>query len=110
MSSRFPGRDPEGAFQLWYNTTDRLNADYNTRSVGVQTGLEFPISDSARLELRYKISKDTLFDVEMVHVDDERSNWSVRRRSFTLSRAAISPPRPLATATTMTAAPPDWIR
>ena len=67
----FLGRDLRARFQLWYNTTDRLNADYNTRSVGVQTGLEFPISDSARLELRYKISKDTLFDVEAVHVDDE---------------------------------------
>ncbi|MTH35684.1 outer membrane protein assembly factor BamA [Paracoccus limosus] len=67
----FLGRDLKARVQLWYNTTDRLNADYNTRSVGFQTGMEFPISESSRLELRYKLSKDTLSDVEKIHVDPE---------------------------------------
>lgn len=67
----FLGRDLKARFQTWYNTTDRLNSDYNTRTVGFQTGMEFPISDNGRLELRYKLSKDTLFDVEQIHVDPE---------------------------------------
>ncbi|TWI32791.1 outer membrane protein assembly factor BamA [Paracoccus sulfuroxidans] len=65
------GRDLKGRFQTWYNTTDRLNSDYNTRSIGIQTGLEFPVSENGRLELRYKLSKDTLYDVDGIHVDDE---------------------------------------
>lgn len=67
----FLGRNLRARAQVWYNTTDQLNADYNTRAVGVLAGIEFPISESARLELRYKLSKDTLFDVESVHVDSE---------------------------------------
>ena len=67
----FLGRDLKARAQVWYNTTDRLNADYNTRSVGFLTGIEFPVSDNGRLELRYKLSKDTLFDVENIHVDPE---------------------------------------
>ena len=67
----FLGRDLKARFQTWYNTTDRLNSDYNTRTVGFQTGMEFPISENGRLELRYKLSKDTLYDVEELHVDSE---------------------------------------
>ncbi|WP_347268259.1 outer membrane protein assembly factor BamA [Paracoccus sp. (in: a-proteobacteria)] len=67
----FMGRNLKARVQLWYNTTDRLNSDYNTRTVGIQTGLEFPISENGRLELRYKLSKDTLFDVEAIHLDPE---------------------------------------
>ncbi|GLK63532.1 outer membrane protein assembly factor BamA [Paracoccus kondratievae] len=67
----FLGRNLKARAQLWYNTTDRLNSDYNTRTVGLLTGIEFPISENGRLELRYKLSKDTLFDVEPPHVDPE---------------------------------------
>ena len=67
----FLGRDLKARFQIWYNTTDRLNSDYNTRSVGFTTGLDFPISDNGRLELRYKLSKDTLFDVDPVQIDPD---------------------------------------
>ncbi|RQP04939.1 MAG: outer membrane protein assembly factor BamA [Paracoccus sp. BP8] len=67
----FLGRNLKARAQVWYNTTDRLNSDYNTRTVGVLTGMEFPISENGRLELRYKLSKDTLFDVDPIHVDPE---------------------------------------
>jgi len=67
----FLGRNLRARAQVWYNTTDRYNADYNTRSVGLLTGLEFPISENGRLELRYKLSKDTLFDVDPIGVDEE---------------------------------------
>ncbi|HWL56469.1 MAG TPA: outer membrane protein assembly factor BamA [Paracoccus sp. (in: a-proteobacteria)] len=67
----FLGRNLRARAQVWYNTTDRYNSDYNTRSIGLLTGLEFPISENGRLELRYKLSKDTLFDVDPVGVDEE---------------------------------------
>src|SRR5690606_24343819 len=53
----FLGRDLKARAQAWYNTTDRLNSDYNTRTLGFLTGIEFPISQNGRLELRYKLSK-----------------------------------------------------
>ncbi|MBD9525239.1 outer membrane protein assembly factor BamA [Paracoccus sp. PAR01] len=65
------GRDLKFRGQLWYNTTNRYNSDYNTRSVGMMTGLEFPISERGRLEVRYKLSKDTLFDVDPIEVDPD---------------------------------------
>ncbi|MTH80072.1 outer membrane protein assembly factor BamA [Paracoccus aestuariivivens] len=67
----FLGRNLKFRGQIWYNTTDRYNSDYNTRSVGGLTGIEFPISENGRLELRYKLSKDTLFDVDPIEVDPE---------------------------------------
>lgn len=72
----FLGRDLRAKAQIWYNTTDRLNSDYNTRAVGFLTGVEFPISDNGRLELRYKLSKDTLFDVDGIEVDPETGELS----------------------------------
>lgn len=65
----FLGRNLKVRSQVWYNTSDRDNADYNTRSVGLLAGLEFPISENGRLELRYKLSKDTLDDVDPISID-----------------------------------------
>ncbi|WP_346429681.1 outer membrane protein assembly factor BamA [Paracoccus sp. DMF-8] len=65
------GRDLKGRFQIWYNTTESYNSDYDTRSVGFLTGIEAPISENGRLEIRYKLSKDTLSSVLPIHVDPE---------------------------------------
>jgi outer membrane protein insertion porin family len=35
------------------------------------TGIEFPVSENGRLELRYKLSKDTLYGVEEDHIDPD---------------------------------------
>ncbi|MFD1881060.1 outer membrane protein assembly factor BamA [Paracoccus pacificus] len=67
----FLGRDLKAKFSTWYITTDRQNAEYNTRSAGISPALEFPVSQNGRLELRYKLSKDTLFDVDPIHTDPE---------------------------------------
>ena len=72
----FLGRDLKARFQVWYNTTDRYNSDYRTRSVGALTGFEFPISENGRLELRYKVSKDSLSGVEPIHPDAETGKLS----------------------------------
>ena len=60
----FLGRDLRFGFNTYYNVTESLNSDYNTRSVGIRPSIEFPISQNGRLELRYRISKETLGGVE----------------------------------------------
>ncbi|MGN7867652.1 outer membrane protein assembly factor BamA [Paracoccus sp. 22332] len=60
----FLGRDLRFGFNTYYNVTESLNSDYNTRSVGVRPSIEFPISQNGRLELRYRLSKETLGGVE----------------------------------------------
>lgn len=59
----FLGRDLRFRVAGFYNTTDTDFARYNTRTIGLTTGLEFPVSENGRLELRYRISKDSIIDV-----------------------------------------------
>lgn len=66
----FLDRDLEFKFNLWYNVTDDQYSFYNTRKIGFSTGIEFPVSDNGRLELRYKLAKDELLDVDRGTADD----------------------------------------
>ena len=59
----FLGRDLKFKFGAYYKTTEQQDAKYNTSNIGVTTGLEFPISENGRLELRYRISEDDITDV-----------------------------------------------
>ncbi len=56
----FLDRDLRFRFRANYTETNSDNADYDTRSIGLSPSIEFPISERARLELRYRISEDTL--------------------------------------------------
>ena len=67
----FLTRDLRFSFSTWYRETERDNSKYNTRSTGFSTGLDFPVSQTARLEVHYKLSKDTLFDVDPIQIDDD---------------------------------------
>ncbi len=60
----FMGRDLKAGINAYYSVTEALNSDYDTRSAGVQPSLEFPISENGRLELRYRLSKETLSNVD----------------------------------------------
>lgn len=60
----FLGRDLKLGFTASYKETESLNSDYDTLAIGVQPSIEFPISANGRLELRYRISKETLSNVE----------------------------------------------
>lgn len=71
----FLARDLRARVSAWYRTSDYDNARFNTRSVGVSTGIEFPVSENGRLELAYRLSKDKLFDVEPVGLDPETGEW-----------------------------------
>lgn len=60
----FLGRDLRFGFNASYHETENLNADYDTRSAGLRTSLEFPVSQNGRLELRYRIGEDKLHNVD----------------------------------------------
>ncbi|MCQ0970418.1 outer membrane protein assembly factor BamA [Paracoccus sp. TK19116] len=59
----FLGRDLRFNFSTFYITTDNDFARYDTRRVGFSSGIEFPVSENGRLELRYRASKDTILNV-----------------------------------------------
>lgn len=56
-------RDLKFKFAAWYNTTNNSNSFYSTKRLGLSPSLEFPLSERTRLELRYKLSSDEIFDV-----------------------------------------------
>ncbi|MFC3179780.1 outer membrane protein assembly factor BamA [Cypionkella sinensis] len=57
------GRDLKLKFGLTYNETNNASALYDTRSIAFTTGLEFPIAEQSRLELRFKAFQDTISNV-----------------------------------------------
>ncbi|RNF33763.1 outer membrane protein assembly factor BamA [Paracoccus methylarcula] len=60
----FLGRDLRFRFNTWYNETENLNSDYDTRSIGIAPSIEFPVSANGRLELRYRLSEEKLDNVD----------------------------------------------
>ena len=59
----FLGRDLRFKFGGYYRTTDQQDAEYDTQNIGLTTGLEFPVSENGKLELRYRISDDEITGV-----------------------------------------------
>lgn len=80
----FLGRNLRFRFGAFYNTSNRANAFYDTRRIGVSPALEFPVSENGRLEVRYRIQEDRVYDVDRGIADDpdtpedESSNGSSR--------------------------------
>lgn len=66
----FLGRDLKFKFSAFYNETDNQNANYGTRSIGIIPAIEFPVSDSARLELRYALKQAKVLGVDRGHPAD----------------------------------------
>jgi outer membrane protein insertion porin family len=66
----FLGRDLEFAFSGLYGNTSHDNANYDTRTVSLSPSIEFPVSNFGRLRLNYKVSEDTISDVDDPVVDD----------------------------------------
>ncbi len=66
----FLGRDLQFAFSGIYARSKHDNANYDTQDISLSPSIEFPISDFGRLGLNYKISKDTLNNVDGAVVDD----------------------------------------
>ena len=60
----FLGRDLSFGINTYYRTTDARFALYDTRNIGFEPNISFPISQNGRLQLTYQISKDTVSDVD----------------------------------------------
>lgn len=59
------GRDLKLKFAAFYREANRANANYDTRNIAVSAGLEFPVGEQSRLEVRYKIFEDTVKNVSV---------------------------------------------
>ncbi len=59
----FLGRDLTFGLDLFYNTSDNDNSNFSTRIYGARPYIAFPVGDASRLQLRYTLSSDDLFDV-----------------------------------------------
>ena len=59
----FRRRDLELSLGLFYSETDNENNDFDTRNVGFNAGLGFPISENGRARVFYRLSEDTIEDV-----------------------------------------------
>ncbi len=57
------GRDLKLKFGAYYNTAEGANTSYDTESIGINTGLEFPVSQNGRLELRYGLTQSKIKNV-----------------------------------------------
>lgn len=62
------GRDLKLKLGAGYNETNNANALYDTRAITLSAGLEFPIAEQSRVELRYKAFQDTLSNVTSTSV------------------------------------------
>lgn len=56
-------RDLLGGFQLFYLDRDFEETAYKTRNAGFEPRIGFPVSENGRLNLRYIISRDEIYDV-----------------------------------------------
>jgi outer membrane protein insertion porin family len=59
----FLGRDIKFKFSAYYNTSDNDYSDYSFKRVGISPALEFPLAEMTRLELRYKLERNDLFNI-----------------------------------------------
>ena len=60
----FLGRDLRFGVGAYYRTSEQDNARYDTRNIGFDTSIGFPVGELSRLELRYRISQDRLSGVD----------------------------------------------
>ncbi len=61
----FLGRDVRFGFTAFYEESDNQNsAEYRTRVIGISPSLQFPIGERSRLELRYRLAEESLYDYE----------------------------------------------
>jgi outer membrane protein insertion porin family len=54
------GRDLSFSVGGYYRTSDNDNTDYNTRNIGLTTGIGFPLGEQSNLDLRLRLSEDKL--------------------------------------------------
>ncbi len=60
----FLGRDLTFRFSGEYRQTEFDYTDYDTRRISFQPSFEFPVSESGRFGIRYRIASDKIFNVD----------------------------------------------
>jgi len=60
----FLGRDLSLGLNAYFRTTDSQYANYDTQNVGFEPSVEFPVSENGRLRLNYRISEDSIENVD----------------------------------------------
>ncbi len=63
----FLGRDLSASIGAFYTSTEGLGSTYDTRRSGLELGMGFPVSEFGRLNLRYRLTQDTVFGVDAVN-------------------------------------------
>ena len=63
------GRDLSLTLGAYYRTSDNDNALYQTRNIGLTFGIGFPVGDQSRLDLRYRVSEDRMYNYSRPLVD-----------------------------------------
>lgn len=80
LEPAFLGRDLGFGLNAYYTTTDSQFAAYDTQSVGIEPSIEFPVSENGRLRLNYRLSKDSIKNVDpttsVIIQRDESSAWT----------------------------------
>lgn len=61
----FLDRDLKFRFTGYYTTSERSNSFYSTKRIGVSPSIEFPMGEFSAIELRYKVSQDEIYDVDV---------------------------------------------
>ena len=94
----FLGRDLSLGLNAYYRTTDSQYADYDTQNVGFEPSIEFPVSENGRLRLSYRISKDSIKNVNATTSNiirrDESSAYTSARGvlySYDTRRTGLNP-------------------
>ncbi|MGB8813207.1 MAG: outer membrane protein assembly factor BamA [Paracoccaceae bacterium] len=77
----FLGRDLKFKFGAFYTETDRQNAAYNTRLIGISPAIDFPVSENGRLELRYAVGETRISDVNRIDIVDDPATPDVNEAS-----------------------------
>lgn len=72
----FLDRDLRFRFALYRNLYEPPNARYSLSNLGFNPSIEFPVSENARLELRYRLSDDRIYDVDRGDPDNTLDNGS----------------------------------
>lgn len=47
----------------WYETSDQAHSYFSTKLIGGSIGLEFPVSESTRLDVHYKVDQGKIYNV-----------------------------------------------
>ncbi|MER5171448.1 outer membrane protein assembly factor BamA [Thioclava kandeliae] len=74
------GRDLAATGKVFYTTTSDDNSDYDTERAGIEPSIEFPVSENARLKLRYNLTSERLSGVDDYDADEDTGSSPILSR------------------------------